>query len=293
MTHWFPPHQLATKMSIWNTSHSCGSASVAIACGYIVTHFGWRWGFYIPAMVACAMAFVLLFVLRDTPSSVGLSEIKVTGSKDENKEQSSAEFKAFVRKKVFGNPYVWVICSSLFFLYIMRFAVLDWGPTMLKESKGVVLTKAGWILATFEISGLIGMLTAGWMTDRFFGGRIIRVCCVYMILASVFMFLFWRVESASMWVSIVLLGVTGFFLYGPQALIGIGLANIVTKRAAATAIGLSGIFAYASTIVSGWGLALVVQKYDWDTALIWLVVAGLCCAFLLGLAWRSKIHGYE
>src|SRR3954466_3506790 len=30
MTHWFPPEKLATKMSIWNTSHSIGAWVAAI-----------------------------------------------------------------------------------------------------------------------------------------------------------------------------------------------------------------------------------------------------------------------
>ena len=36
MTHWFPPKILATKMCIWNTSHSIGASLVVILCGYLV-----------------------------------------------------------------------------------------------------------------------------------------------------------------------------------------------------------------------------------------------------------------
>jgi OPA family glycerol-3-phosphate transporter-like MFS transporter/OPA family sugar phosphate sensor protein UhpC-like MFS transporter len=41
MTHWFPPKELATKQSIWNTSHSIGAGLVVVLCGYLVT-FHWR-----------------------------------------------------------------------------------------------------------------------------------------------------------------------------------------------------------------------------------------------------------
>ncbi|MEY2428934.1 MAG: transporter, family, sugar phosphate sensor protein UhpC, partial [Verrucomicrobiota bacterium] len=33
LTHWFPPKKLATKMSIWNTSHSIGAGLIVILCG--------------------------------------------------------------------------------------------------------------------------------------------------------------------------------------------------------------------------------------------------------------------
>ena len=47
LCHWVHPNQLATKMSIWNTSHSIGAFVALVLCGYIVS-FGWRWCFFIP-----------------------------------------------------------------------------------------------------------------------------------------------------------------------------------------------------------------------------------------------------
>src|SRR3954469_2544166 len=76
MTHWFPPEKLATKMSIWNTSHSIGAWAAVVFCGYIVG-FGWRWCFYAPAILCTVAGGILFILLRDTPTSVGLPEIKV------------------------------------------------------------------------------------------------------------------------------------------------------------------------------------------------------------------------
>ena len=167
LTHWIPPTQLATKMSIWNTSHSIGAGLVVIVCGYIVS-LGWRWCFWFPSIIALVGAVGLWFALRDTPHSVGLPELNQKGA-GEAKEESSKEFKAFVRKHVFGNPTIWVLAFANFFVYIVRYAVLDWGPTLLGEWKGISIQHAGWMVAAFEISGILGMLTAGWATDRFFG----------------------------------------------------------------------------------------------------------------------------
>ena len=36
LSHWIPPHELATKQSIWNTSHSIGASILAILCGFII-----------------------------------------------------------------------------------------------------------------------------------------------------------------------------------------------------------------------------------------------------------------
>lgn len=291
LTHWIPPTQLATKMSIWNTSHSIGAGLVVIVCGYIVS-LGWRWCFWFPSIIALVGAVGLWFALRDTPHSVGLPELNQKGV-GEAKEESSKEFKAFVRKHVFGNPTIWVLAFANFFVYIVRYAVLDWGPTLLGEWKGISIQHAGWMVAAFEISGILGMLTAGWATDRFFGGRGPRVCVLCMALATVFIALFWGLQEPSMWLATCLLGAAGFCIYGPQALVGIAAANIATKKAAATAVGFTGLFGYASTLVSGWGLGLLAQHYGWDVAVGALILIAVVGTLIFMAAWTAKANGYD
>ena len=293
MTHWFPPGQLATKMSIWNTSHSIGAWVAAGLCPIIIIHFGWRWAFHGPAIICTVAGIILYIMLRDTPSSVGLPEIKIEGTVDRHGEdKNSAEYKAFVRKHVFANPYIWWISLANFFVYILRFAILDWGPTLLKEMKHFSLLHAGGMVIAFEVSGIIGMLLAGWATDRFFKGRGARMCVFCMIGASVAMLLFWKLGTTPLSAT-MFLAIAGFFVYGPQALIGIIAANLATKRAAATAAGFTGLFGYASTLVSGLGLGIVVQRHGWDVAFGTLLGIGAIGTLMFILAWPAKAHGYE
>lgn len=292
LTHWIPPHQLATKMSVWNTSHSVGAGLVVIVCGYIVT-MGWRWCFYIPSIIALVGAVFLWIGLRDTPKSVGLPELQEKSKQDTtSQKETSGEFKKFVRKQVFGNPYIWVLALANFFVYTVRYAVLDWGPTLLGEWKGISIHHAGWMVAAFEISGIIGMLVAGWATDRFFGGRGPRVCVICMALATLFIALFWGMAHPPMWLATLLLGLAGFSIYGPQALVGIAAANIATKKAAATAVGFTGLFGYASTLLSGWGLGLLAQTLGWDYAIGALVFVAIVGTVIFLFAWSAKANGY-
>jgi OPA family glycerol-3-phosphate transporter-like MFS transporter/OPA family sugar phosphate sensor protein UhpC-like MFS transporter len=104
--------------------------------------------------------------------------------------------------------------------------------------------------------------------------------------------LLWKFSGHSSTTYTAILCATGFFIYGPQALVGIAVANLATKRAAASAVGLSGLFGYASTILSGWGLGRLVQYYGWDrgfAAMLILAVAGM---LLFCLAWPARAHGY-
>ena len=291
LTHWFSPRELATKMSIWNTSHSLGAGAVVILCGYLVDHYNnWRLCFFVPATIAIVAAVLLAIFLRDTPSSVGLPELEETRPVD--REAADVGEEKLLRRKVFGNKYIWIIALANFFVYAIRYSVLDWGPTLLKEAKGVTLSHAGWMVAAFEIAGVVGMLTAGWITDRFFGGRGARTCIVCMICCAAAIALFWVVPVRNVLLATATLMAAGFFIYGPQALVGIAVANLATKRAAATAVGLTGIFGYASGILSGWGLGTLVEQYSWGHAFAAMLIAAGVGTLLFMLAWRAPRDGY-
>jgi phosphoglycerate transporter family protein len=295
LTHWFSPRELATKMSVWNTSHSIGAMGVLVLCGYLAMRYNdWRLCFFVPAGLAIVCAILLLIFLRDTPESVGLPE--VAGTRDAGiataGDEPPADFKSFLGEKVFSNRYIWILSIANFFVYTIRYAVLDWGPTLLKESKGVTLANAGWMVAAFEAAGLVGMLASGWLTDRLFAGRGARTCVFCMILCGVSVLLFWSVPRGQMLLSTATLMSAGFFIYGPQALVGISVANLATKRAAATAVGLTGIFGYASSILSGWGLGTLVDRYGWDRAFVALLgVAGVATICFIA-AWPAPRDGY-
>ena len=333
LTHWIPPTQLATKMSVWNTSHSIGAGLVVILCGYIMGTLGmnvsadpdavaamaanlgvqpgdaagmervmaaaahagaWKWCFWIPSAISFAGAIGLVVFLRDTPSSVGLPELEGTEVRKEKKAAKGAEHRAFLMKHVFKNPLIWILGFANFFVYVVRFSVLDWGPSLLSQSKGVSMEHAGWLVAMFEIAGIVGMLVAGWATDRWLKGRAHRTCVFCMAGAAVFVFLFWQLPGdAPVWLLFTTLCAAGFCIYGPQALIGIAAANQATKNAAATANGLTGLFGYASTVVSGVGLGYVAQHYGWNWAYVGILGMAVVGMLVFLLMWGARADCYD
>ena len=163
----------------------------------------------------------------------------------------------------------------------------------MQDTKHIKITHAGWMLAAFEVSGALGAISGGWITDRYLGGRAVRVCVVYMALAGVALFAFWKLPLQSELTTTGLLGAAGFFVYGPQCLLAVAAANLATKRAAATAIGLTSIFGYASTVLSGWGLGALVDRYDWNVGFAGIIIASVIGTLLFIAAWPAKAHGYD
>lgn len=289
MTHWFPPHRLATVMSVWNISHSLGAGAVVVLCGYLAP-YDWRLCFFVPAAIAIVGAIGLAGALRDTPESLGLPPVE--GTQDSRTEAADPLWHT-LQRLVFSNPYIWILGFANFFVYIVRYGVLDWGPTFLKEARQVELAHAGWTVAAFEASGILGMIASGWITDRFFGGRGARACFFYMIGCGIALTVFWLFPSDSTILNAAVLCVAGFFIYGPQCLIGIAAANLATKRAAAAAAGLTGLFGYLSTMVSGYGVGVLVKNYGWGAAFTLFGVSTIIGSLLFALCWPAKADGYE
>jgi OPA family glycerol-3-phosphate transporter-like MFS transporter/OPA family sugar phosphate sensor protein UhpC-like MFS transporter len=289
LTHWFPPRQLATKMSIWNTSHCIGAGLIFVLCGYLAPT-GWRLCFFVPAGIAAAIAVAVWFTLPDTPSSVGLPELKET--RHDPGENASETRSEAVARLVFRNKFVWLFSLANFFVYTLRYALQHWGPAFLTQAKHLNIVHAGWMMLGFEFAGMCGALVAGRVTDRFFGGRCARAAIIFMVLAGFSILAFWKYTGESKTLSTTLLCMSGFFIYGPQCLIGIAAANLATKRAAATAVGLTGLFGYASSPLFGYTFGALVDKHGWNAGFAGLLAVAVLGTLIFVAALPAKAHGY-
>lgn len=304
MAHWISPRELATKQSIWNASHSIGAGIIVAVCGFILKTFGysaWQLCFAVPAAIALVGAFALYALLRDTPSSVGLpelEEIEAGGNGGEaptkpHEKIPEKTYKKIISKLVFRNPLIWILAVSNFCIYIVRFTILDWGATFLTQFKGMEISTAGTVVATTEIiGGILGMLAAGWFTDKIMKSRAHRTCLLCTVGATVSFFLFWKTPASMNWLSIIWLVLSSFFVYGPQALLGIAASNQATKHACATANGILGIFGYASTTVSGLLFGFLAEHYGWNSVFLVSVIIGIVGTLIIALMWNAPADGY-
>lgn len=334
ITHWVPPQELATKMSIWNTSHSVGAFIAAVLCGYIMGHTGtdmsadpemrarvientrnitegmdpaaaqayvdnallnigaWHWAFWIPAFIAILGVIFIIVTLRDTPKSVGLPELEGTTTVEVKSEEEKKDFRQFIIKKVILNPVIWILSLSVFFVYVVRLAVLDWGPSFLQESRGLSPALSAWTVAIFEAFGVVGMIVAGVVSDKLFHGRAQRTCVLCMVGVILFLILFCVLpQDTNPVILMMVLACIGFFLYGPQALIGVIASNQVTRRGASSANGIIGFVAYLSPLVSGLVFGHIADTSGWELVFkIMIVVAFIGLLTLLTL-WNKKTDG--
>ncbi len=306
MAHWFRPSELATKQSIWNASHSIGAGIVVAMCGALLSAFGmsaWNLCFAIPGAIALVGCVLLLVGLRDTPSSVGLPEIedlekeesgiKVEVHKEE--ELKGEAYNKFLSKMVFKNPIIWILALTNFCVYVIRFTILDWGTSFLTQYKGFDIALSSSIVASSElIGGVAGTLIAGWFTDKFLKSKAQRTCLIGVVGATVCFLGFWQMPNTAHWfISAFLICMSGFFIYAPQALLGVAASQQATKRVCATANGILGIFGYAATTVAGIGFGFIADKFGWNSVFIVAIIFGIIGSLVIATIWNAPADGYE
>lgn len=125
-------------------------------------------------------------------------------------------------------------------MYLVRYGVLDWAPTYLKDIKGYDIKDVGWAYSAYEWAAIPGTIICGWLSDKVFKGRRAITTMIYMALVAVFVVIYWKNMDSVLLDNISLIAI-GFLIYGPVMLIGVQALDLAPKKAAGTAAGLTRI----------------------------------------------------
>lgn len=184
LSHWYSEKERGTIFGIWNTSHNIGGGIAGWLAALCADRWGWPSAFYVPGIIATVGAVYLFWRVRDTPQSQGLPPVEEYKRDYPPEERESHERELSAREMFFTyilpNKLLWVLAIANIFVYIARYAMVDWGPTYLKEVKGASLTEGGFSTLVIEFAGAAGMLSMGWVSDKL-GGRRARVSVMAMI----------------------------------------------------------------------------------------------------------------
>jgi OPA family glycerol-3-phosphate transporter-like MFS transporter len=294
LSHWYSVKERGAIFGVWNISHNVGGGIAGYLAAKCAEHWGWASAFYVPGVIATLCAVYLFWRMRDTPQSVGLPPVEEY-KKDyppEEREDHERELGAreLLCKYILPNKMLWVLSIANIFVYIARYAMVDWGPTYLKEVKGASLAEGGFSTLVIEFAGAAGMLTMGWLSDKL-GGRRGRVSVMAMIPLLVAFAAIRVTPKGMLWLDMLLFAMVGFFVYTPVMFSGVMSLDLTTKKAVGTAAGFVGFFGYVGRVIQGKGLGWVAQHYGWDPAL-WAVLG--CTAMgiiLLAFLWNVRPRG--
>ncbi len=91
----------------------------------------------------------------------------------------------------------------------------------------------------------------------------------------------WLMPIASFALQAVCLFAIGFFVFGPQMLIGMAAAECSHKDSVGAATGFVGLFAYMGAALAGYPLAIITQHFHWTGFFVVISVAAAAIGLLL------------
>ena len=294
LTHWYSKNERGRWWAIWNTSHNVGGATIPILAAFIAQYYGWRIAMYVPGVICILAGFLLMNRLRDTPQSLGLPVIEKFRNNyeeghDSVKESSEKQpsVKEILFQYILTNKYIWILAFSYFFIYAIRTAVNDWSALFLVETKNYSVTGAGMCVGWFEVGGFLGSLCAGWSSDTIFKGNRgpVNVIFSFGIISAILFF--WLVPPGFVVLDALSMFMFGFWIFGPQMLIGMSAAEMVHKKAVATASGFTGWFAYIGAACAGYPLGRITEDWGWNGFFVAITISAVIATTLLLGLWFS------
>lgn len=295
LTYWYSQTERGRWWGWWNTSHNIGGAVIPILCAFAIQAFGWRYAMYLPGTMAIIVGIALINRIRNSPKQLGLPTIEKYRNdypedveKGEVEKEKNFSTKEILFEHILKNKFIWILAISYFFVYIVRISIYDWVQLYLMEEKGYTLMVAGSCVFWFEIGGIFGSLAAGYLSDTVFKGRRGPVNILFTVGVIGNLMVLWFIPSASLLTISIATFVFGFLIFGPQMLIGMAAAELVSKEAAGTATGFAGLFAYAGAACAGWPVGRMIEDFGWSAFFLLLSICASIAVLLLVPLWSKR-----
>jgi MFS transporter, OPA family, sugar phosphate sensor protein UhpC len=299
MAQWFTASERGRAYGIWSTAHSIGEGLTFLVVAGLVSAWGWRAGFWGPGLACVLVSFALVWLMQDRPETIGLPPANQWKKRSITPAGDAQTDTWRQQKGVLRRPEIWVLALSSGFTYVTRYAINSWGVLYLQEERGLSLLQAGGVLSVNTLSGILGALTYGFLSDKLFGGRRPPANLLFSILEIAGLAMIFFVPLGSTAFLTFAFFIYGFGLTGlVTSLGGLFAVDIVPRRAAGAVMGFVGVFSYLAAAVqeniSGFlierGVHIVdgVRHYDFSSAIAFWLGCTLLSAILPATLWRVR-----
>jgi OPA family glycerol-3-phosphate transporter-like MFS transporter len=299
MAHWFPLSRRGRVMGLFGTCYQFGAATsdllATFLTGFYVLRMGgdWRIVFLVPSALFAAIGVGFFFFIRDDPAEVGLPPL---ASDEKAPTQKGAASRSTIWQNILAtvaNPYLWIVALTFFLLDANRYGFVNWMPSyidhhasasaspLLKDLKKITT------LGIHPVAGSLGAFTAGWATDRFFGGRRAPVIAILLALLGLSSIGFARIDPTNTPLVIAAVALVGFCTYGPHILmVGHWAQDFGKRKGAAGAAGFIDAVGYVGASLAGWGAGKLIDAHGYGPTFTVFGLAALVGACTACLLWK-------
>jgi OPA family sugar phosphate sensor protein UhpC-like MFS transporter len=304
MAQWFSNRERGRIYGIWSTAHAIGEGLTFIGVAAVVSAWGWRAGYWGPGLLCIVTAFGIYVLLQDRPQTLGLPSVADWKNDHWNGETGGAKPEQSTwasQLSILKLPSIWILALASASIYVTRYAINSWGILYLQEAKEYTLLQAGGMLTANTVTGIIGAVAYGFISDKFFKARRPPANLIFALLELAGLLLIFFGPPGKPAVMMCAFLLYGFGLTGlVTSLGGLFAIDIAPKRTAGAAMGFIGVFSYLGAAtqerISGHlierGTTIVGDDRIYDfTTVIWFWIASSVVSVILATTlWRAKVR---
>jgi sugar phosphate permease len=171
MQLWFPKSERGFVQGMTHCFSRLAIAITPLVAVVIMKAWGWRWIFYIFALLGIAWSLVFFYFYRNRPedearvNAAELAHIRDTQNSEispvATRLRSDVPWRA-----IFTSSNMWFIAAAYGCFFYGAYFYVSWFPTYLLEFRHLSLNSVGYLASLPLISAMLGDLTGGLLTDH-------------------------------------------------------------------------------------------------------------------------------
>ncbi|WP_235972801.1 MFS transporter [Pedobacter ghigonis] len=268
INNWWDEHERGKAFGFYTMAAGLSSA-VTYLISIILLQQGieWRMLFRLPVLLLLVSATIFLIVAKDKPEA----------KTDEGKSTTDAEQADWLDryKEAFRNRKFLFTSLAFGFESMARYGLIFWVPVHFlgknwKDNPGNI-----WVTFLLPIGMGIGALCFGVLSDTLFKGNRLKAIVVGMAASAVLSLLIFFVPAQELVLSGILMLLTGFFVYGPQACFWPLSPDMLGNKLTGTGVGIMNMCGYLFAAIGEPFLGYVIDVTG-DSNNIFIVTALAC-----------------
>lgn len=323
---WYTPTERLKVLGIWTTSQQVGGMLATVIATYVGTRFGWRNVFIAASLLTCGFGLLIAFCLPEPPEGTTI-EVKNdnggagggAGDDDDDDIESPSNNRGEIELSILKRRRIVIAkdknnkpsflqvlllpgllpCACAYFcVKLVRYALLFWLPFFLTTQLKFDPETAGYSSMAFDAGGVLGSVASGFIAERVFRGkRFITTAAMCIATASSLLALRTvATSSTGINTALCLMASVGFFIAGPDSVLGATAAGEVIRRKPAcetmlsTATGIvNGLGAFGG-LVQGYLTAYISSEFGWGALFDVLAVAAIAAVLCLSncIIWECR-----
>ncbi|XP_061347106.1 putative glycerol-3-phosphate transporter 5 isoform X2 [Gastrolobium bilobum] len=306
--NWLGESKRGLIMGIWNSHTSVGNIIGSVVASGVL-EFGWGWSFVVPGLLIILVGILVFLFLVVSPEDLGFvhpgMEIELSVETDSLIESDNSKSSSAIGfLEAWKLPGVAPFAFCLFFSKLVAYTFLYWLPFYIRHTAvaGVTISHktAGLLSTIFDIGGVLGGITAGFISDMIEARAITSILFLFLSIPA--LVLYRAFGSISMLTNIALMFLSGFLVNGPYSLITTAVAADLGTQSLNG--GNSRALATVTAIIDGTGsvgaalgplLAGYISTRGWNSVFFMLILsiffAGLFLIRVARTEIREKLSG--